>query len=162
VDSLKAANSPDCRLRCYRSDIGAPSSAFIPQAAVQSLELFNMVVLGIIGFLVGSELKCEIFIKSDKQIPIVLVFEGLSAITLEGIRNIFVAEELSDWLVALDIAEPVVDIVTPDTALSEAVELMEHNKIEYVPVVVSQQSREYAGVLDSRVMHRQLDAEVLY
>ena len=121
-----------------------------------------MVVLGIIGFLVGSELKCEIFIKSDKQIPIVLVFEGLSAITLEGIRNIFVAEELSDWLVALDIAEPVVDIVTPDTALSEAVELMEHNKIEYVPVVVSQQSREYAGVLDSRVMHRQLDAEVLY
>jgi CBS domain-containing protein len=85
----------------------------------------------------------------------------IGAVTLEDIRNIFVAGELNDWLVALDIAEPVVDIVTPDTALSEAIELMEHNKIEYMPVVVSQQSKEYAGVLDFRAMHRQLSAEVL-
>jgi CBS domain-containing protein len=63
--------------------------------------------------------------------------------------------------VALDIAEPVTDVVTADTTLSEAIELMEHDKIEYVPVVVSQQSGEYAGVLDSRAMSRQLSAEVL-
>ena len=85
----------------------------------------------------------------------------IGAVTLEGIRNILVAEELSDWLVALDIVEPVVNIVTPNTALSEAVELMEHDSIEYMPVVVSQQSKEYAGVLDSRAMHRHLSAEVL-
>jgi Kef-type K+ transport system membrane component KefB/predicted transcriptional regulator len=85
----------------------------------------------------------------------------IGAVTLEDIRNILVAGELKEWLVALDIAEPVVDIVTPDMALSKAVELMEHNKIEYVPVVVSQQSKEYAGVLDSRAMHRHLSAEVL-
>jgi Kef-type K+ transport system membrane component KefB/predicted transcriptional regulator len=85
----------------------------------------------------------------------------IGAITLEDIRNIFVAGELNEWLVALDIAEPVVDIVTPDMALSKAIELMEHSKIEYVPVVISGQSKEYAGVLDSRAMHRQLDAEVL-
>jgi len=85
----------------------------------------------------------------------------IGAVTLDGIRNIFVAGELNDWLVALDIAEPVVDIVTPDMVLSKAVELMEHNKIEYMPVVVSQQSREYAGILDSRAMNRHLSAEVL-
>jgi len=85
----------------------------------------------------------------------------IGTVTLEDIRNIFVAGELNDWLVALDIAEPVVAVVTPDTALSEAVELMERDGIEYVPVVVSQQSKEYAGVLDSRAMHRQLSAEVL-
>jgi Kef-type K+ transport system membrane component KefB/predicted transcriptional regulator len=85
----------------------------------------------------------------------------IGAVTLEGIRNIFVAGELNDWLVALDIAEPVVEVVTPDTALSEAVELMERDSLEYVPVVVSKQSKEYASVLDSRAVHRQLSAEVL-
>lgn len=85
----------------------------------------------------------------------------IGAVTLEDIRNVFVAGELNEWLVALDIAEPIAETVTPDTVLSEAVELMEHDKIEYIPVVVSQQSREYAGVLDSRAMHRHLSAEVL-
>jgi Kef-type K+ transport system membrane component KefB len=85
----------------------------------------------------------------------------IGAITLEGIRNTFLAKELNDWLVALDITEPAVDMVTSDTALSEAVELMEHNRIESMPVVVSKQNKEYAGVLELRAMHRQLSAEVL-
>jgi Kef-type K+ transport system membrane component KefB len=85
----------------------------------------------------------------------------IGVITLDGIRNIFLAGEMNEWLVALDIAEPVTDVVTPDTSLFGAVELMEHNKIEFLPVVTSLQSGEYKGVLDSRAMHRQLDAEVL-
>jgi CBS domain-containing protein len=85
----------------------------------------------------------------------------IGVVTLEGIRNILVAGELNEWLVALDIAEPIADMVTPDTALAEAIGLMERDRIEYAPVVVSKQTREYAGVLDSRVMHRQLGAEVL-
>ncbi|MDD5326826.1 MAG: cation:proton antiporter [Phycisphaerae bacterium] len=87
--------------------------------------------------------------------------EIIGVITLEGIRNIFVAGEMSDWLVALDIAESVVDTVTPDTVLSQAVELMERGNIEYVPVVASRQGKEYAGVLNSQAMHRQLEGEVL-
>jgi len=83
------------------------------------------------------------------------------AITLEGIRNTFATQELSDWLVALDITEPIVDIVTPDTVLSDAIELMKRDRIEYMPVVTSKQSREYAGVLDLRAMHRHLSAEIL-
>jgi hypothetical protein len=43
----------------------------------------------------------------------------------------------------------------------EAVEGMKHDGIEHIPVAVSQQSKEYAGVLDSRAMHRQLSAEVI-
>jgi Kef-type K+ transport system membrane component KefB len=85
----------------------------------------------------------------------------IGAITLEDIRNVIAAGELNDWLVALDIAEPVVDIATPDMALSKAIELMERSKIEYMLVVVSQQSKKYAGVLDSRAMYRQLGAEVI-
>jgi CBS domain-containing protein len=85
----------------------------------------------------------------------------IGIITLEGIRNIFVARELSEWLVALDIAEPIVGMVTPDTALAETIELMERERIEYAVIVLSKQNREYAGILDSQAMHRRLSAEVL-
>jgi Na+/H+ antiporter NhaD/arsenite permease-like protein len=43
----------------------------------------------------------------------------------------------------------------------EAVERMKHDGIEHMPVVVSQQSKEYAGVLESHAMHRQRSAEVI-
>jgi hypothetical protein len=43
----------------------------------------------------------------------------------------------------------------------EAVERMKHDGIEHMPVTVSQQSKEYAGVLDSHAMHRQRSAEVI-
>jgi CBS domain-containing protein len=96
---------------------------------------------------------CYCVVDNDRKV--------IGVITVEGMRNIFVAGELSDWLVALDIAEPVVGMVTPDMVLSQAVELMERDNIEYMPVVVSQQGKEYAGVLSSRAMHRQLEGEVL-
>jgi len=83
------------------------------------------------------------------------------AITLDGVRNTFATQEINDWLVALDIAEPVVDVVTPDTSLPEAIELMGRDRIEHMPVVASKQDKEYAGVLDLRAMRRQLSAEVL-
>jgi NhaP-type Na+/H+ or K+/H+ antiporter len=85
----------------------------------------------------------------------------VGAITLDGIRSTFASQELNDWLVALDIVEPIVVKVTPDVALSAAFELMEQHNIEYVPVVVSAQSDESAGVLDYRAARRQLSAEVL-
>jgi Kef-type K+ transport system membrane component KefB len=85
----------------------------------------------------------------------------IGAITLEAIRNVIVTGELNDWLVALDIAEPVSDVVPADMTLSKAIELMEHSKVDYMPVVISQKSREYAGVLDSRAMYRHLSAQVI-
>jgi CBS domain-containing protein len=101
----------------------------------------------------SSANSCYCVIDASKKV--------IGAITLDGIRNIFLAGEMNEWLVALDIAEPITDVVTPDTSLFGAVELMEHNKIEFLPVVASLQSGEYKGVLDLRAMHRQLSAEVL-
>src|SRR4030042_6643809 len=45
-----------------------PVLGLITQETVQSLELFNMVALGLIGFLVGGELKRDIFINLGKQV----------------------------------------------------------------------------------------------
>ena len=85
----------------------------------------------------------------------------IGALTLDGIRNTFATQELNDWLVALDIAEPVVTKVTPDVPLSKALEQMQEYNIEHVPVVVSDSNDESVGILDARAVHRQLIAEVL-
>ncbi len=85
----------------------------------------------------------------------------IGAITLDGIRNSFATLELGDWLVALDITEPATVRVTPDVPLSTALERMQEQSIEQVPVVVSDQNDESMGVLDSRAVHRKLSGEVL-
>jgi len=94
--------------------------------------------------------------------PVVDVNKRLiGAITLDGIRNTFATQELNDWLVALDIAEPVVDIVTPGVELSEAFEKTRQLDIEYVPVAASEDLDRYVGLLDCRAVRRRIAAEVL-
>ncbi len=85
----------------------------------------------------------------------------IGAITLDGIRNTFATQELNDWLVALDLAEPVITKVTPQIELSQALEEMKQHDIEFVPVVASNDSDEYVGVLDARGVHRRLSARIL-
>jgi Kef-type K+ transport system membrane component KefB/predicted transcriptional regulator len=85
----------------------------------------------------------------------------IGAITLAGIRNTFATQELNEWLVALDIMEPVIAEVTPDMQLSKALERANQLDTEYVPVVVSPQDDSFIGLLDCRGVHRQLSAEVL-
>jgi Kef-type K+ transport system membrane component KefB len=85
----------------------------------------------------------------------------IGAITLAGIKKTFATQELNDWLVALDIMEPHVTKLTPDTPLSEALEWANRQNTEYIPIVASQQDDRFVGLLDCRAVHRQLSAEVL-
>jgi len=85
----------------------------------------------------------------------------IGAITLGDIRNTFATQELNDWLVALDIMEPVIARVTPDVALSEAFEKTRRLDIEHLPVVVSDEDDKFVGVLNCRAVRRSLSAEVL-
>lgn len=82
-------------------------------------------------------------------------------ITLDGIRKTFATQELNDWLVALDIAEPVTARVTPDTALSEAFEKSRQLDLEHIPVTASSEEDRFVGVLNCRSARRALSAEVL-
>lgn len=85
----------------------------------------------------------------------------IGAITLDGIRKTFNTQELNDWLVALDIMEPV-DVKTPsDTPLSEVLEQLKHLNAEYMPVVATAQSHKLVGILDTRTVRHRLTAEVL-
>jgi CBS domain-containing protein len=83
------------------------------------------------------------------------------AMTIDSIRNTFANQELHDWLLALDIAEPVVAKVTPKTLLSEAFETAKHFDIEHLTVVSSSDGNKFVGVLNCREARRQLSAEVL-
>jgi CIC family chloride channel protein len=85
----------------------------------------------------------------------------IGVVTLDGIRKTFATQELNDWLVALDIAEPIIDKVTPDIALSEALERARRLDLEYLPVVASNEDDKFVGVLDRRAVSRSLSAEVL-
>jgi len=85
----------------------------------------------------------------------------IGAVTLDGIRNTFSTHELNDWLVALDIAEPIITKVTPDMALSEAFEITKRLDMEHLSVIESNESDKYIGILDCRAVHRSLSAEVL-
>jgi len=85
----------------------------------------------------------------------------MGAVTLDGIRNTFATQELNDWLVALDIMEPIIGKVTPDMALSDALEEIRKLNVEHVPVVASSRDDSFVGILGDRVVRRSLSAEVL-
>jgi Kef-type K+ transport system membrane component KefB len=85
----------------------------------------------------------------------------IGAVTLDGIRNTFTTQELNDWLVALDIMEPIIFKQVPGVELSEAFEIAEKLDIEHVPIVTSEKDETFVGVLDFKAVHRALSAEVL-
>ncbi len=87
----------------------------------------------------------------------------IGVITLDGIRNTFTTQELNDWLVALDIAEPVIGSATPKTTLAEAFENAKSLDIEHIPVIETGDdgSEKFVALLDCRRVRRSLSAEVL-
>ena len=85
----------------------------------------------------------------------------IGAITLDGIRNMFATQELNDWLVALDIVEPIAATITADIPLGDGLDKMKKFEVEYLPVVTSQEANKLSGLLTARAVHRQLSAEVL-
>jgi len=82
-------------------------------------------------------------------------------ITLDGIMNTFATQELNDWLVALDIAEPVIEKAVPQMPLSEALERAKEMDVEFLPAVAPDDAEKYVGILSVRSAHRRLAAEVL-
>ncbi len=87
--------------------------------------------------------------------------EVVGAITFHGIRNTFATKELHDWLVALDIMEPIIANVTPEMPLAEALKRIQRFDIDYLPVVASEGDDRFVGLLDYPAVRRLLSAEVL-
>jgi len=82
-------------------------------------------------------------------------------ITLDAMRSTFATQELNDWLVALDLMEPVVTTLSPDAPLSEGLEQVKRFEAEQIPVLDSGKGGRLVGVLEGRTVQRRLKAEVL-
>jgi Kef-type K+ transport system membrane component KefB len=113
----------------------------------------------------GTPLKEVIRIVSETEAfyyPVVDRESRLAgAITLHGIRNTFATQELNEWLVALDIMEPVVATVTPQTPLAEAFAQAKRYNLDHLPVVAADRQNALSGILDCPAVRRSLSAEVL-
>lgn len=85
----------------------------------------------------------------------------IGAVTLDGIRNTFTTQEVNDWLVALDIAEPVIARLSPEIGLREAFEKADRLDLEHIPVTASDDKNRFVAIIDCRAVRRSLSAEVL-
>jgi len=65
--------------------IGESGLNLIGRDTVETLSSFNMFALGIIGFMIGGELRREAFQKYGKQFFIILCSEGIAAFMLVGL-----------------------------------------------------------------------------
>jgi Kef-type K+ transport system membrane component KefB len=82
-------------------------------------------------------------------------------VTLNGIRNTFATQELNEWLIALDIAEPVSDSLKPDAQLSDALDEAKRLDAEFLPVTATHDGQKYLGIMNVRAVYRRLSTEVL-
>ena len=81
--------------------IGESCLKIISQDVIEALQPFNYFALGLIGFMIGGELKKDVLRKYGKQFISILLFEGVGAFLLVsvfvGILGSFL---LGDWRIA--------------------------------------------------------------
>ncbi|MHC4487391.1 MAG: cation:proton antiporter domain-containing protein, partial [Planctomycetota bacterium] len=65
--------------------IGESGLNLIGRDTVETLSSFNMFALGIIGFMIGGELRRDVFKKYGKQFFIILCSEGIAAFILVAV-----------------------------------------------------------------------------
>jgi Kef-type K+ transport system membrane component KefB len=88
-------------------------------------------------------------------------FKVVGKITIEGIKQMLANQDVVGWLLACDIAEPVLDKVTPEMPLGKAFEVLRKNDYQELLITAAADDDRLLGVLDHRATHRKLTAEIL-
>ena len=78
-----------------------PVLKIISQETIHTLKPFNLFALGVIGFMIGGELKRDVFVKFGKQVFSILLFEGLTAFLLVGVLSFLIMWAFWGWQMAL-------------------------------------------------------------
>ncbi|MDD5458961.1 MAG: cation:proton antiporter [Phycisphaerae bacterium] len=105
----------------------------------------------------------EIFSSSDSvYCPVIDSKNNIAGkITIAGIKEMFANQDVAGWLLPMDVAEPVDDVLTSDMPLRQAFEMMRRYDLEDLPVVKSRDELKLLGVLNVRMVNRRISAEVL-
>jgi len=77
-----------------------PILKIIPPEVVESFRPLSMFALGIIGFIIGGELKKDIFVKYGKQVFYILLYEGIAAAIFAGALCFFALLLFFDWKIS--------------------------------------------------------------
>ena len=83
----------------------------------------------------------------------------LGIITVDNIKNTFMATSLSDLLLAVDVMEPAIASVTSKSSISELKELLAKYNLEYLPVVT--QENEVAGFIERRMVYKVISTKIM-
>jgi len=106
----------------------------------------------------------EVFSTSDSlYYPVIDAQSRITGIiTIADIKEMFASQDVAAWLLACDVAEPVLDKTTPNMPLEESLDRMRRYDLESIPVVTDDDSNRLVGVLDYRKVNRKISAEVLH
>jgi len=83
----------------------------------------------------------------------------LGIITVDNIKNTFMATSLSDLLLAVDVMEPAIASVTSKSSISELKGLLAKYNLEYLPVVT--QENEVAGFIERRMVYKVISTKIM-
>jgi Kef-type K+ transport system membrane component KefB len=105
----------------------------------------------------------EVFSTTDSLYYPVLDSQSriIGVITVAGIKEMFANQDVAGWLLACDVAEPVLDKTTPNKPLEEAMDHMRHYDLDMLPVVAADDTDKLVGILDYRAVNRRISADVL-
>jgi len=103
----------------------------------------------------------EIFSENDNlYYPVVDKNKKLKGVvTIDNIKDTFMAQELSEFLIAVDLMEPVDVTVKAETPMPDVKEIMTKNRVDYVPVL--DDDRKVLGLLESRNIERHITKKML-
>ncbi len=80
-------------------------------------------------------------------------------ISVDNIKNIFMEAGLSDLLLAVDVMEPAIASVTPESSISEIKELLNRYHLEYLPVMRKENS--IAGFIERRIFNKAISTKII-
>ncbi|WP_028975236.1 cation:proton antiporter [Spirochaeta cellobiosiphila] len=80
-------------------------------------------------------------------------------LSIEGIKNAFIAQELTDMILAHDLMEPVSYACGKDNPLPEVLEAMKHNLVESAPVL--DEEKHPVGMIENRAVQKHFSRKIL-
>lgn len=83
----------------------------------------------------------------------------LGIITVDGIKNIFMETDVNELLLAVDVMEPVMVSITPESSIDELKEILIKYNLEYLPVVT--QNNKLAGFIEKRIVDKVVATKII-
>ncbi len=82
-------------------------------------------------------------------------------ITMNDLKELMISQDTWEWILAEDILTETSDILTKEMPLEEAITILRQLGREQLPVVESESNRVPAGILDTRVVRKLVNNEIV-